>query len=62
MTCWMDRLSVGSPNATLKATGVVAGMLSGADSIDDLDGLRHAGMERLFSGVRAPSTLGWWLR
>ena len=57
-----DRLSVGSPNATLKATGVVAGMLSGADSIDDLDGLRHGGMERLFSGVRAPSTLGTFLR
>ena len=57
-----DRLSVGSPNATLKATGVVAGMLSGADSIDDLDGLRHGAMERLFSGVRAPSTLGTFLR
>ena len=57
-----DRLSVGSPNATLKATGVVAGMLTGADSIDDLDGLRHGGMERLFSGVRAPSTLGTFLR
>lgn len=57
-----DRLSVGSPNATLKATGVVAGMLTGADSIDDLDGLRHGAMERLFTGVRAPSTLGTFLR
>ena len=57
-----DRLSVGSPNATLKAAGVIGGMLTGADSIDDLDGLRHGGMERLFTGVRAPSTLGTFLR
>lgn len=49
-----DRLSVGSPNATLKATGVVAGMLTGADSIDDLDGLRHGAME----GLRAHVTRG----
>jgi hypothetical protein len=37
-------------------------MLAGADSIDDLDLLRHGGMPRLFSGVRAPSTLGTFLR
>ena len=55
-------LSVGSPNAAVKATSVVAGMLAGADSIDDLDLLRHGGMGRLFSGVRAPSTLGTFLR
>ena len=48
-------LSVDSPNAAVKATSVVAGMLAGADSIDDLDLLRHGGMGRLFSGVRAPS-------
>jgi len=56
------QLSVGSPNATTKATSVVGGMLAGADSIDDLDLLRHGGMPRLFSGVRAPSTLGTFLR
>ena len=55
-------LSVDSPNAAVKATSVVAGMLAGADSIDDLDLLRHGGMGRLFSGVRAPSTLGTFLR
>lgn len=57
-----QQLSVASANATAKATSVVGGMLAGADSIDDLDLLRHGGMPRLFSGVRAPSTLGTFLR
>lgn len=56
------QLSVASPNATAKAASVVGGMLAGADSIDDLDLLRHGGMPRLFPGVRAPSTLGTFLR
>ena len=55
-------LSVASPNATAKARSVVAGMLAGADSIDDLDVLRAGGMTRLVDGVRAPSTLGTFLR
>lgn len=37
-------------------------MMAGADSIDDIDLLRHGGMDRLFAGVRAPSTLGTHLR
>lgn len=37
-------------------------MLAGADSIDDLDLLRHGGMPRVFTGVRAPSMLGTFLR
>ena len=45
-----------------ETTCVVAGMLAGADSIDDLDLLRHGGMDRLFGGLRAPSTLGTFLR
>jgi hypothetical protein len=57
-----EQLTVDSPNASAKATSVVGGMLAGADSIDDLDLLRHGGMGRLFSGVRAPSTLGTFLR
>lgn len=57
-----DQLSVASPNATAKASSVVGGMLAGADSIDDLDVLRHGGMPRLFPGIRAPSTLGTFLR
>ncbi len=41
---------------------LVAGMVAGADSITDMDVLRHGGMTRLFDGVRAPSTLGTFLR
>jgi hypothetical protein len=55
-------LSVPSPNAAVKVAAVVAGMVAGADSIDDLDRLRHGGMGRLFFGIRAPSTLGTFLR
>jgi hypothetical protein len=58
----LDGLSVPSPNAAAKTAAVVGGMLAGADSIDDLDLLRHGGMNRLFAGVRAPSTLGTFLR
>ena len=57
-----ERLRVDSPNATAKTTSVIGGMLAGADSIDDLDLLRHGGMPRLFAGIRAPSTLGTFLR
>jgi len=57
-----QRLSVPSANAAAKAACVMAGMLAGADSIDDLDVLRHGGMGRVFTDVRAPSTLGTFLR
>jgi hypothetical protein len=48
-------------NRHLKIPGIVAGMIAGADSIDDLDVLRHGGMGELFGGIRAPSTLGSFL-
>lgn len=54
-----DRLGV---NAPAKVSSIVAGMAAGADSIDDLDVLRHGGMDKLFGGIRAPSTLGSFLR
>jgi hypothetical protein len=60
-----DRLKLaakGGANAAAKVFALVAGMICGADSIDDLDLLRHGGMRRLFVGVRAPSTLGTFLR
>jgi len=57
-----EHLSVASPNPVAKAASVVGGMLAGADSIDDLDLLRHGAMGRLFTGIRAPSTLGTYLR
>ena len=49
-------------NAQVKVPCLVAGMIGGADSIDDLDLLRHGAMPVLFGGVRAPSTLGSFLR
>ena len=56
------RLSVPSPNAASKVCCLVAGMVAGADSIEDMDVLRQGAMGRLFTGVRAPSTLGTFLR
>jgi hypothetical protein len=41
---------------------LAAGMIAGADSIDDLDLLRDGVMAALFGGIRAPSTLGSFLR
>jgi hypothetical protein len=49
-------------NAPVKVGCLVAGMAAGADSIDDMGLLRHGAMDVLFSGVRAPSTLGSHLR
>ena len=49
-------------NAGLKVTALVAGMLTGADSIDDMAVLRHGALRRLFKGTYAPSTLGSFLR
>jgi hypothetical protein len=46
----------------VKVGCLVAGMAAGADSIDDMDVLRHGAMADLFDGVRAPSTLGSFLR
>jgi hypothetical protein len=48
--------------AGLKVSALVGGMVAGADSISDMAMLRHGGMDRLFTGVRAPSTLGTFLR
>ncbi|HEY6748953.1 MAG TPA: IS1380 family transposase [Mycobacteriales bacterium] len=52
----------GGANAAAKVLALVAGMVAGADSIEDMDLLRHGGMGRLFDDVRAPSTLGTFLR
>src|SRR3954467_4987649 len=54
--------ATGGVNAQLKVPALGAGMVAGADSIDDMDLLRHGGMIRLFAGIRAPSTLGTFLR
>ena len=54
--------AVGGVNSRLKVPALVAGMVAGVDSIDDMDLLRHGGMGLLFTGIRAPSTLGTFLR
>lgn len=60
-----ERLSVPSDkgaNPGLKVASLVAGMVAGADSIDDMALLRHGGMGRVFTNAYAPSTLGSFLR
>ena len=49
-------------NAGVKVASLVAGMVAGADSIDDMALLRHGGMGRVFARAYAPSTLGSFLR
>ncbi len=49
-------------NPVIKVVALVAGMIAGADSFNDMDLLRHGAVGRLFSAVRAPSTLGTLLR
>ena len=49
-------------NAQVKIGCLVAGMTAGADSIDDMGLLRHGAMGVLSGGIRAPSTLGSFLR
>jgi hypothetical protein len=49
-------------NAGAKVNALVAGMVAGADSIDDMRLLRHGAMGTLFDRPYAPSTLGSFLR
>jgi len=49
-------------NAGLKVASLVAGMVAGADSIEDMALLRHGGMGKVFARAYAPSTLGSFLR
>jgi hypothetical protein len=49
-------------SAATKVACLLGGMAAGADSIDGMDLLRDGAMQTLFSGVRAPSTLGSHLR
>jgi len=60
-----EHLSAGGPcgvNAHLKTGCLVAGMAAGADSIDDMDLLRHGAMTEVPGGIRAPSAPGSFLR
>jgi len=49
-------------NPAAKVMSLLAGMVAGADSIEDVDRLRHAGNAVVFDQIRAPSTLGTFLR
>ncbi len=49
-------------NAGAKVSALVAGMVAGADSIDDMALLRHGAMRTVFDRPYAPSTLGSFLR
>jgi Transposase DDE domain group 1 len=57
-----ERVRSGAANPTPKLTSIIAGMATGADSIDDLDVVRAGGMKKLFGGVYACATLGIFLR
>ncbi len=57
-----EKVTVASANRVGKVRTLVAGMLAGADSIDDLDVLRSGGTGDLLAGIRAPSTIGTFLR
>ncbi len=48
----------GTANGGVKLTALVAGMVAGADSIDDMDVLRHGATGQLFGGVRASVDAG----
>jgi hypothetical protein len=49
-------------DAAAKVCSIVAGMLTGADSISDLGVLREGAVQKVLPGVKAPSTLGTFLR
>jgi hypothetical protein len=49
-------------NAGVKITAVVVGMVAGADSIDDVGGIRHGALPEISGGIQVPSTLGTFLR
>ena len=59
---WLSVPTDKGANAGAKVASLVAGMVAGADSIDDMALLRHGGMKKIFTAVYAPSTLGSFLR
>ena len=61
-TCPVTRVRSGAVNPAGKLTTIIAGMMCGADSIDDANVLRAGGTPRVFDEVYAPSTVGIFLR
>jgi DDE family transposase len=56
------RVASAGVNPAGKVTSIIAGMVAGADNIDELQVIRSGGMKRLFDRVYAPATLGQFLR
>lgn len=56
-----EHVRVGA-NPGLKVGTLIAGMIAGADDIDGMDVVRHGAIPATFGGIRAPSTLGSFLR
>ena len=48
---WLTLPGCFGANSGVKVTALVAGMLAGADSIDDMALLRHGGMKKLVVGT-----------
>src|SRR3954468_8239290 len=59
-----DRLTLAAHGhrSGAKALTVLGSMLAGGDSIRDVSLLRTGATDEVFDGVRAPSTIGTWLR
>ena len=57
-----SRVASAGVNPAGKLTSIIAGMVAGADSIDDLQVIRSGGNKRVFDQVYAPATLGQFLR
>jgi hypothetical protein len=58
----LDAANGAGANPVAKVMSLLAGMVAGADSIADVDRLRHAGNDLVFEQARAPSTVGTFLR
>src|SRR3954468_21507315 len=59
-----DRPTLAAPGhpSGAEALNVLGSMLAGGDSIRDVNVLRTGATDEVFDGVRAPSTIGTWLR
>lgn len=56
------RLATEGANSGTNALTIIGSILLGGDSIDDTDLLRAGTSAQLLNQVRAPSTIGCWLR
>ena len=59
---WLSVPTDKGANPGLKVSSLVAGMVAGADSIEDMAVLRHGAMGKVFDRPYAPTTLGSFLR